>query len=162
MAAAIGQHVLGRDREKSPEREWPQNVRLRLDQERQTDPCDVRARHIGDSTPEPPGEENLRRDRDAKRRREPLVAAEDAVARLAHHEHQRDEKDDQVFGIGEDALQRGGSVMTCSWSIVRPFTTCSVPDGQRIVTRLRRCAPSPKCRRRSFWLQNPEPPSTTC
>src|SRR6185503_12113265 len=116
-----------------------------------------------------------------QRRRQALIAAQDVVARFTHHQHQRDEKDDQVFRVkdphaltpspfGRGGTQRGrlcgsrrhcGSVTTCSWSIARPFTTCVCPDGHRIVTLPRRCSPSPKCRRRSFWLQNPEPPSTT-
>src|SRR5881396_3589304 len=159
MPAAIGENVFGCDGDEGAQRKRPENVGLRLDQQRQADPRDVGARDVRDTPPQPPRQDDLRRHADAQRRREPVVATEDAVARLAHHEHQRDEKDDQVFGV--ERFQYG-SVITCSWSMANPASTCSVPDGQRIVTRPRRWFPNPKCSRRSFWLQNPIPPSTTC
>src|SRR5438105_2946628 len=178
MAASIGEHVLGGNREKRAERKRPQQVRLRLDQQRKAYSRYVRARDIDDAAAQKPGKEYLGRDADAQGGCEPIVATENAVARLANDQHQGDEKDDEVLRI--DAAQtppdparacgclcgrgghRAGSLMTCSWSMVRSFNICTVPDGQRIVTRPRRFGPKPKCRRRSFWLQNPVPPLTTC
>src|SRR2546428_482878 len=135
------------------------------------------------SAPPHPGREGPRR---GGRRRggggEPIVAAEDAVARLAQHQDQRDEERDQVPGIqlaqpgpqrpaslsdgrrGDRGHASGrGSVTTWSWSTAGCSIVCTVPDGHRIMTRSARpVRPSPKCSRRSFWLANPTPPCTIC
>src|SRR5262245_4051004 len=172
MPVAIDQHVLRRDRKKSAEREGPEDVGLRLGKQRQADSGDVRARDVHHTTSEPPRQKHLRGHTHTKRRHEPLVAAEYAVTRLAGHEHERDEEDYQVLRIDSDRAEAPhacicggaghcGSVITCSWSVVRPVSICSLPDGHRIVTRSTELSPRPKCRRRSPWLQNPLPPSTT-
>ena len=117
MAPSIAEHVLRRNREKGAQGKRPQNVGLRLDQQRQAYARDVGAREVDDAAAQKPGEEHLGRDADAQRRRKPVIAAENAVARLANDQHQRDEKNDQVLRV--DAVQTPSRSARANWGLCR-------------------------------------------
>src|SRR3989454_1238315 len=182
VPATVLQHVLRGDREKTAQRERPEQIDTRLDQEREADAGDVGALRVREASPHPARQSQLGRHATAEGDGEPIVAAEDAVARLAQHQDQRDEEGDQVAGIqlAQPGPQRPaslsdgrrsdrghasgrGSVTTWSWSTAGCSIVWTVPDGHRIMTRSARpVRPSPKCSRRSFWLANPTPPCTIC
>src|SRR2546426_2989131 len=182
VPATVLQHVLRGDREKTAQRERPEQIDTRLDQEREADAGDVGALRVREAPPQPARQSQLGRHANAEGDGEPIVAAEDAVARLAQHQDQRDEERDQVAGIQlaqpgpqrPASLSHGrrsdrghasgrGSVTMWSWSTAGSSIVCMVPDGHRIMTRSARpVRPSPKCSRRSFWLANPTPPCTIC
>src|SRR5207244_9646610 len=107
-----------------------------------------------DSPPQPARQSQLARHANSDGDGEPIVAAEDAVARLAQHQDQRDEERDQVAGIQlaqpgpqrPASLSHGrrsdrghasgrGSVTMWSWSTAGYSIVCMVPDGDRIMMR---------------------------
>src|SRR5882724_989502 len=182
VPATVLQHVLRGDREEAAQRERPEQIDAGLDQEREADAGDVGALWVREAPPHPARQSQLRRHANPEADGEPIVAAEDAIARLAQHQDQRDEERDQVAGIqlAQPGPQRPaslsdgrrsdrghasgrGSVTTWSWSTAGCSIVWTVPDGHRIMTRSARpVRPSPKCSRRSFWLANPTPPCTIC
>ena len=99
MTAAVLQDVLGRDREEPAEDERPQQIGAWFDQQRETDAGDVGALHVREAPPQEPRQDQLGRGANAQRRNETVVPPEDAVARFAEHQDERDEERDRVARI---------------------------------------------------------------
>ena len=99
MVLAIAQDVLGRYGDESPQHERPERAALRLDEQGQADAADVGAEQIDNFAAVEPGKHCFCRQADAERDDEPIVAADHVVAQLRCHQHQRDEKCDQIAWV---------------------------------------------------------------
>ncbi len=117
VPATVLQHVLRGDREEAAQRERPEQIDARLDQEREADAGDVGALRVREAPQHPARQGQLGRHANAEGDGEPIVAAEDAVARLAQHQDERDEERHQPARV---QLAQPG-----------PQRPASLSDGQR-------------------------------
>jgi len=115
VIAAVLQHVLRRDRQEPAEHERPERGALRLEQQRKADAADVGALEVHDAPAYEPGEERLGDRAREERHGQPLVSADDVIAELRDHEHERDQSGNEVprvdrFRTRQRGLRNGAGV----------------------------------------------------
>ena len=129
------QHVLRRDREHGAQHEGPERAPLRLEEQGEGDPADVRARQVDHPAAVEPGEHRFRGHAHQQRHREPLVAADDVVARLREHQHQGDQPRGEIARVDPPAAQPGRRVARARWSRGSSASALRLGDGHDAVHR---------------------------